>query len=525
MDKRILESASVRNLVTLIEEEKRAKEEAVKRFVEPAEDTLRRAISKRHQMVFGRRGSGKTSLLLKAAAELTVDRRPIAYVNLEPFKGHSYPDVLLSVLIRTFETFKEWLETAAIHPANKKSFWHGFFGTLPTRPAFNKKAAKKLAATLTQTIEKLENQLNASDNAELSKRQTLEESASRSSGIGTKIGKKETNVGAQISATKEAVKINEIQELYRRSKIDFLLRNIINYQKIFKEMHTLSGGDSYLILDDLYHIKRANHDQVNVLDFFHRIAKDNHLWLKVGTIRYRTEWYLHGDPPLGLKLGDDADQIELDLSLDKFNLTKKFLIRVLNGLIKDCGEIRVDEILTEGALKRLVLASGGVARDFLGILTRSIKCARERLASGTIRRGPRVSAEDVNNAAGEYHTEKEEEFKRDTLDDLAALRQAFDAIVAFCKNKAQANCFLLDKDTSESRKVIVKELVDLRLLHPVKDRVTISGQKGQVFEAYMLDVSQYAGVRKIYNLEEIRFWESTQKEKLRRKSIIFTLPT
>ena len=39
---------------------------------------------------FGRRGSGKSSLLRKAGADLTLDRRPIAHVNLEAFKGHSY---------------------------------------------------------------------------------------------------------------------------------------------------------------------------------------------------------------------------------------------------------------------------------------------------------------------------------------------------------------------------------------------------------------------------------------------------
>jgi ABC-type molybdenum transport system ATPase subunit/photorepair protein PhrA len=37
-------------------------------------------------LVFGRRGSGKSSLLRKAAADLTVDRRPIAFIDLETFK-------------------------------------------------------------------------------------------------------------------------------------------------------------------------------------------------------------------------------------------------------------------------------------------------------------------------------------------------------------------------------------------------------------------------------------------------------
>src|SRR5882762_10850850 len=119
----VLDSTEVEELVILIEEATRSSKEGVKRFIEPAQGTLRRAANKRHHMIFGRRGSGKSSLLRKAAADLTVDRRPIAYVDLETFKAHSYPDVLLSVLISTFSEFEEWLRTAAINPAHKTSFW------------------------------------------------------------------------------------------------------------------------------------------------------------------------------------------------------------------------------------------------------------------------------------------------------------------------------------------------------------------------------------------------------------------
>ena len=119
----IFDSEAMTNLMTLVEEGARSTEEGVKRFVEPAQGTLRRATTKRHHIIFGRRGSGKSSLLRKGAADLTVDRRPIAYVNLEQFKEHSYPDVLLSVLISTFSEFERWLRTAAINPANKVSFW------------------------------------------------------------------------------------------------------------------------------------------------------------------------------------------------------------------------------------------------------------------------------------------------------------------------------------------------------------------------------------------------------------------
>ncbi len=78
---------------------------------------------------------------------------------------------------------------------------------------------------------------------------------------------------------------------------------------------------------------------------------------------------------------------------------------------------------------------------------------------------------------------------------------------------------MLAKDLSGPEVDRIKELVDLKLLHLVRSRVTVSGRKGKIFEAYMLDVSQYAGTRKRRGLDEIRFWEDDQK--LRRASLIY----
>lgn len=138
----LLNSQAVEALAISIEEATRSSEEGVKRFIEPAQGTLSRALAQRPHIVFGRRGSGKSSLLRKAVADLTVDRRPIAFVDLESFKGHSYPDVLISILIQTLERFSQWMNTAAVNPANKTSFWHKFFGTTPKRPPFDRERTK-----------------------------------------------------------------------------------------------------------------------------------------------------------------------------------------------------------------------------------------------------------------------------------------------------------------------------------------------------------------------------------------------
>ena len=512
----ILASTEMENLLTMVEEAARSTKEGVKHFVEPAPGTLRRATSKRPHIVFGRRGSGKSSLLQKAASDLTVDRRPIAYVNLEAFKGHSYPDVLLSVLISSFQEFKQWMESAAIYPATKKSFWQTLFGTMPTRRSYNKKEAAELARILGKQIESLRDELNQTDAADLKRTRSAEATDSDLTQAGGRIGIGNASLGAKARAEHAQVESHKVQEGYKRSKTDYLHRHILEYQTLFKGLGDLSGGDGYLFLDDLYHIRRS--DQAKVIDYFHRIAKDHNLWLKIGTIRHRTRWYAHGDPPIGMKIGDDADEIDLDLTLEKYSLAKDFLFKILANFAEASNVTPVKTFLTDGAVNRLVLASGGVARDFLSIFRRSVDIARERGGRHHIEK---VNVEDVNVAAGEYHSAKREEFELDTSDDTMSLEDEFQRLRQFCLDRNHTNCFLLDKEQRGREADSIHELVDLKLIHLAKSRVTVSGRPGRVYEAYMLDLSEYAGARKRRKLKMIEFWKSPS-ETLRRISLIYT---
>ena len=371
----ILETPPVQKLIQLLEEATRSTPEGVPRFVEPASGTLVRATSRQHHLVFGRRGSGKSSLLRKAASDLTVDRRPIAFVDLETFKGHTYPDVLLSILIETFSKFAEWLETAAIAPANKTSFWSRLFGRKPTRPPFDKAKAKQLAQDLRNSVADLRELLFSDDDKAVAIKRTTKLTDKDTSKDELSIGAGGLKAGLADETSDTSEFANERSESYKLNKLQHLHQHILDYKNLFTRMSALSAGDAFLFLDDLYHIRRR--DQAQVIDYFHRIGKGNRLWIKVGTIRHRTLWYVHGDPPIGAKIGDDIDEIDLDLTLEKYNLTKGFLEKVLQGFLDECALNR-DDILTDGAVDRLVLACGGVARDFLGILRRSVSIARAR---------------------------------------------------------------------------------------------------------------------------------------------------
>ena len=518
MAESVLNSQAMQQLITTVEEASRSTAEGVKYFVEPTEGALARTSSKRHHLVFGRRGSGKSSLLRKAQAELTVDRRPISYVDLETYKGHNYPDVLLSVLISTFQGFSEWLEGAAVNLSTKTTFWKRFFGRAPDKPAYNRKSCTLLRQKIEKHIEDLRGQLHSEDDASLE--MTVGEASEKKSrkGIGVKGGSKYGNVSAGISEDTARRTHGKVKEEYKRSKINFLHRHIIDYQEVFADMARISSGDAYLFLDDLYHIRRS--DQASVIDYFHRIAKPGGLWLKIGTVRHRSAWYRQGDPPIGLKIGDDADELNLDLTLEKYPLARTFLRNILTNFSDLLGIKPRSAYITDNALDKLVLASGGVARDFLTIFRLSVTQARQRGPEG--RGGDKVGVEDVNLAAGEHDGAKREEFNSEAGEDRQALDDVFARIRDFCLESNKANCFLLSKDSTGSEVEQIKELVDLKLLHLVRGRVTVSGRKGKIFEAYMLDVSQYAGTRKRRGLEEIQFWKDDQK--LRRASLIYQPP-
>jgi hypothetical protein len=360
----ILEGDKVQKLARTVEESTRSTREGVRFFIEPAPGTLARAKNKRHHIVFGRRGSGKSSLLAKVTEDLTIDRSPIAYVDLEEFKGHSYPDVLLSVLIKALGEFKTWLDTAALHRSTRTSFWKKFFGSSPRRGAFNKAKTQSLSTELGKMTTELNETLFRSEEV---KRQTVvkrDSAGELHTALTTAVGGHEiipVKLEANAAATSKASVGTESRSEYTSKKMELLHRNIMRYKQLFQSMAELADGPTFLLLDDLYHIRLS--DQAQVLDYFHRIAKGSNLWIKVGTIRHRSRWYIFGDPPYGMKLGDDAEEIDLDVTLEKYDLTKRFLLKILENFAKEVG-LSLDDFLTDGARDRLVLASGGVARDF-----------------------------------------------------------------------------------------------------------------------------------------------------------------
>src|SRR3989338_4597893 len=230
-----LDLEAVDRLLVLCEEVTRATPEGARRFIEPAPGVLSRAKSNQHHIIFGRRGSGKSSLLRKSAADLTIDRRPIAFVEMETFKGHSYPDVLISVLIKSLYEFKLWLDSAATAPASKKSFWKKLYDAIPKRSPFNKEKTASLFTELESLIKDLELQLGKPESSEKQTKQTVTDEQAAGVEVAVDGGITGASVKNKVTLGKKTVGSTEEQSKYISHKIEYLHQNILRFQRFFNK--------------------------------------------------------------------------------------------------------------------------------------------------------------------------------------------------------------------------------------------------------------------------------------------------
>jgi hypothetical protein len=248
----------------------------------------------------------------------------------------------------------------------------------------------------------------------------------------------------------------------------------------------------FLFIDDIHYLPST--DVPKFLDLLHGVTRDNAVWMKIAGIQHQTRWFIPV-PPTGLQTGHDATIIALDVTLEHPERAKLFLENVLKGYIEECGAAPLSKVLNGTALDRLVLASGGVPRDFLTLCATSIQTARQRQNAKT------VGVQDVNNAAGVAGQTKLQELE----DDAAAtdgrsgeLVASLNSVRNFLLNNEEITYFRVDfrdKENLPAEYRILQALADLRMLHLINPSVSDQHHAGQRSEVYLLDLSQYTGSR------------------------------
>jgi hypothetical protein len=502
-----LEELTDEQVVTLfpaLEEAGRADRRTAQRFVQPRTGILEETAARRHQFVFGRRGVGKSTLLRKIESEQSA---AVIFVDIETLRGRPYPDVLIELLIDLLTKLEARLKPPLGHLYLFLSRWHAIQGV------------RGLTTSLRRLLEE----------PQVAKR-TVQALRSRKLGASAGAGfefKPNKYIGAKADANASVASEHksESEAKFEESKMDGLSAAAVLIRSVLAEAHKHLGDDATLIvLDDFYHIRFD--DQPDVLAYLHQVVKNLDIYLKVCGVRHRIQPFVEGDPPRGMQLGHDASAISLDITLERFDAAKEFLEKILRGICEPLG-INIDALLTDGGRTRLVLGSGGVARDYLTLTLEALRIANER-SSHESRVHNRIGAEDVNEAAAALSTTKQQDLVRDAGPNADALRARLTDLVKFCVDVQSTNVFLVEstelQETDWGKDI--QGLADLRFVHEIgylSIRANDSSNpfRGRRFVGFTLDLSNYTAIRSQRMLKPIEFWTPEGKQTARAERFIY----
>lgn len=404
----------VTRLIELLNERSRTSEQQPSlQYIPDAAANATIAITRRHHVIFGRRGVGKTALLLEAKRRIEERGAKVVWQNMQSVRGLDVSRAFLTVAHRICN--------------------------LPTA-AYQGRPAKPLSLQLT---EKLSGEVSSLLNA------------------------------PQVPISKVAVLIPQIQEMLR----------------VFCEELQESV---YVFLDDIHYM--AMGDMPEFLDLVHGCTRDTSVWLKIAGIRHQCRLFVD-TPPKGLQIGHDVAVIDLDITLEEPAKARQFLFEVLRVYLDSAGISNISGCMSSAALDRLVLASGGVPRDFLVLAAKALQIARGRAKART------VGIQDVNEAAGQTALQKTSELEDDAATSVGAAKQrlsTLETIRAFALEEQHCSFFKVsfrEKERLPQKYRLLQSLMDLRMVHLMRSSVSDAHHAGERYEVYMLDLSQFTGAR------------------------------
>jgi hypothetical protein len=382
-------------------------------YVPDARANLSTVAAGRHHLVFGRRGAGKSALLMEARRQVKSEGALVSWTNVQTLRRESPQRVFLYVLNDILASLVSGRASVA--------------------------ATSRLALALSEMLDQVE----------------------------ALLGMPETD-------------LRDAERLVPR------------VQRAIAQYLDVEGVRLFVFVDDFYYVSRES--QPLILDMLHGSVRDSKVWLKIASIRHLTNWW-QASPPTGLQSGQDADLIDLDVTLQNPERASQLLEGILGAYARQVGITSLSRVFTRPALDRLVLASGAVPRDYMVLAVNAIGRAIRRPNAKY------AGVQDVNQAAGDAASAKIQELEEDMAANSGVAQRTLETlgvVRAFCLDEQSFTYFLIsyrDKEKNVAAYSLLTDLMDVRLMHLIDAGVSDPNQAGARFEAYMLDLSQFSGSR------------------------------
>lgn len=457
------QNSDIQKLTAYIEENTRASATSGISYIDP-QNLRHRVTLRQNHIIFGRRGAGKSSLI-KTVKDISAKKYLYAYINLEDIKDVSFPNILIHVL-NTFESdiIKQLKNDTKFYQLGRK------------------RKVKKVVKVLRNAITHFKNEIPDPDKSE----EDYKSKQGFSTSVNASVKIEPISVGAEMKETGEL----EIAKKVYKDKLESLKNAIPSLKQAIKYVsEEFPEKPIFLILDDFYFLKKQV--QIFFIDFFHRLTKDTHLYLKVASIRHRSKIYSKLEHShYGTEIGHDIYEIDLDYNLNRFEELKDFMRALINQCANSCKvTFDINDIFSPGAFTQICLASGGVPRDFLTLF---VKVSNNYDES----KKKKISKTNITEAAILNMSNKSSSMGIDSSDEKDILEAYLSFIKDKILNEKRTNMFLVSNgeiDKHSQARQAIKELIDLRMIHLVESDTSASGGKkgGHRYSAYIIDVGFY----------------------------------
>lgn len=431
---------------------------------------LERIRSAQHQVIFGRRGSGKSCLLVHYMNIADEDKVLPIYVQIDEIKKLEYPDVLIRLLLKIVEEFhnsRPWYKT---NPFNR--------------------------SPLAKAVKELRTILDMADTAEITQEVFSGSSASAGGGIGA--GPASVNISASSHER------STVESRFKQKKLEILERHLQDYKASLEDAVTWSKKKRAAVLvDDFYLLRRTI--QPHVLDYLHRLLRDTDIYLKLATIKHRTTLAVEEEHTIGVELNQDVEEINLDRTLEDVEETQGYLESMMRNVASQAGigDV-VQELMNRDAPEKLALASGGVPRDYFNIFVEAVEAS---VAAGQTRW---ITPTFIWKGAGRLtYQSKLKNLRQDTSESSVGLERLFRDVFEFCIQEKKKTAFLISQHEAQEMPEVherIQQLMDMKIIHVVEpDTSAASGRAGR-YEAYTLDFALFCEPRR-KGIEIVEFWK------------------
>jgi hypothetical protein len=441
-----------------------------------------RLSSRDDQVLFGRRGTGKTHALSFLAGSLRARGQTVVYVDLRLLgsTGGIYADGGISVeeagtrllLDALHHIYDELLEDALEGAASESPAGDHLLNRLDELGT-----AISQVSVIGETEQRTKTAIDASDGRQIDAGAELTSSGPRLRAFAR------SNHSHRLAAEREVLFRGVARHRVHFGAVGTALRRLVP---------ALPGERLWLLLDEWSHIPM--HLQPLLADLLrHCVLPVPGVTVKIAAIDQRSAFQLHRDDRsyVGIELGAD---IAADIDLDEFmvfsndhdravaffaQLFHRHVVAIWAGERNGCpldspAAFVSTAFVSELAFHELVRAAEGVPRDAINIVSKAA------LHAGS----ERIALRDVREAARTWYMMDKEAGLQAKPDARDLLHWIIDRVIG----QRQVRAFLLQQG-SESH--LVEWLYDARLLHVVKRGVAARDHAGVRFDAYVLDYGCY----------------------------------